>query len=90
VACSLPGLSLLAVSLFIYFWSWRYLAFYNSLMDSCGELFREQIGKTSAFYVMSYSWIFLVTLDSPVLGWFLLCFLLKTVSVLSYVLCPLK
>ncbi len=41
VACSIPGLSLLAVSLFIYFWSWRYLAFYNSLMDSCGNLYAE-------------------------------------------------
>jgi hypothetical protein len=41
VACSIPGLSLLALSLFIYFWSWRYLAFYNSLMDDCGNLYRE-------------------------------------------------
>jgi hypothetical protein len=90
VACSIPGLSLLVVSLFIYFWSWRYLAFYNSLMDSCGDLYGEQIAKTSAFYVMLYCWLFLVILDSPILGWFLLCFLLKTVSVLSYVLCPLK
>jgi hypothetical protein len=59
-------------------------------LDSCGHLYQDEIGKTSAFYVMLYSWIFLVILDSPVLAWFLLCFSIKTASVLSYVLCPLK
>ena len=39
---------------------------------------------------MLYCWVFLIALDSPFLAWFLFCFLLKTVSVLSYVLCPLK
>jgi hypothetical protein len=53
-------------------------------MDSSGDLYGEQIAKTSAFYVMLYCWVLLVILDSPVLAWFLLCFLLKTISVLSY------
>ena len=90
VVCSIPGLCLLVVSFFIYFWSWRYLGYYNALLRTCGDLYAKQIGESSDFYVMVYCWIFLILLDSPILAWFLFCFTLKTISVLSYVLCPLK
>ena len=88
VTCSIPGLSLLLVSLVIYFWTWKYLLDYDAFLMACTITKKQQV-KTSGYWVMIYSWVILVT-GTPSLLAFIAALAIKLAGVLSYVICPLK